>query len=122
MWFARYFVFTLQESPKYLLAKGRDAEAMKVLEYVAKRNGKHITLTVDQLDAISEDVAAGEHREKSDSKFKEFGAALKVLDLSHVKPLFATKKLGINTVMISMLFFLFISDMVTHFFPIFKFT
>jgi hypothetical protein len=30
VWFSRFAIFQLQESPKYLLAKGRDAEAIAV--------------------------------------------------------------------------------------------
>ena len=30
MWICRYVLFTMQESPKYLVAKGRDADAIKV--------------------------------------------------------------------------------------------
>lgn len=56
MWFLRFVVFDLQESPKYLIAKGRDADAIKVLEHIAKRNGTTMTLTLGQLQAISNDM------------------------------------------------------------------
>ncbi|KAE9383617.1 MFS general substrate transporter [Gymnopus androsaceus JB14] len=36
MWVLRYFVFDLQESPKYLVGRGRDEEAIKVLEHIAR--------------------------------------------------------------------------------------
>lgn len=73
MWILRYVVFDLQESSKYLVAKGRDEEAIKVcrdmafqvfmnpfffsqaLEHIARVNGKTITLTVEKLRAISGD-------------------------------------------------------------------
>ena len=53
MFFCRYIIFDLQESSKYLVAQGRDEEAIAVLEYVARRNGRRITLTVEQLQACS---------------------------------------------------------------------
>ena len=53
MFFCRYVIFELQESSKYLVAVGRDEDAIDVLEYIAKRNGRTITLTVDKLKAIS---------------------------------------------------------------------
>lgn len=53
----RIFVFTMPESPRYLLAKGRDAEAVEAVNYVARRNGKPEPLTLAMLMAI--DVSLG---------------------------------------------------------------
>lgn len=74
MFILRFVVFDLQESSKYLIARGRDEEAvqvwsslhpsksvarlsltlgtLQVLEHIARRNGRTISLTVDQLSAI----------------------------------------------------------------------
>lgn len=38
IFFARYFLFTFHESPKYLITKGRDQEAIDVLHRIAKFN------------------------------------------------------------------------------------
>ncbi|KAL9940389.1 hypothetical protein V8E36_001094 [Tilletia maclaganii] len=43
----RFAIFDLPESPKFLVAKGRDAEAVAVMREIARRNG--ITLTPQQL-------------------------------------------------------------------------
>jgi hypothetical protein len=67
-------VFDLQESCKYLVAKGRDKEAIEVsgsistwtfptllnmnsqvLEHIARKNGKTITLTLESLRAVAKD-------------------------------------------------------------------
>ncbi|KAG6897020.1 hypothetical protein C0992_004665 [Termitomyces sp. T32_za158] len=48
----RFVVFDLQESPKYLVAKGRDREAIAVLQHIAKRNGKTISLTLEHFSAV----------------------------------------------------------------------
>ncbi|KAF5389170.1 hypothetical protein D9757_003521 [Collybiopsis confluens] len=53
MWVCRYIVFDLQESPKYLIGKGRDEEAIEVLQRIARKNGKQLTLTVEKLRAVS---------------------------------------------------------------------
>ena len=38
--FARFFLFTFYESPKFLVSKGRDAEACEVIRCVAAVNGR----------------------------------------------------------------------------------
>lgn len=50
----RIFLFRIPESPRYLLSKGRDAEAVESVNYVARYNGKPETLTLDMLKAIDE--------------------------------------------------------------------
>lgn len=52
--FIRIFFFKIPESPRYLLSKGRDAEAVESVNYVARYNGKPETLTLDMLRAIDE--------------------------------------------------------------------
>ncbi|KAJ3769764.1 MFS general substrate transporter [Lentinula raphanica] len=94
MWFLRYFIFNLQESPKYLLAKGRDEDAVKVLAHIARVNGKTLSLTTAQLQAVSgEKMAAG----TSMSNWQIIKRSLSSFSLSHVKPLFSTRRLAINT-------------------------
>lgn len=75
MFIFRFIIFDLQESSKYLIAKRRDAEAIKVLfslslillsakfsppfstpqvlQHIAQRNGKTISLTLDHLSQIN---------------------------------------------------------------------
>lgn len=50
----RICVFKMPESPRYLLSKGRDAEAVEAVNYVARYNGKPETLTLDMLRAVDE--------------------------------------------------------------------
>ncbi|KIW64156.1 hypothetical protein PV04_09110 [Phialophora macrospora] len=52
------FIFRLHETPKYLLGRGRDAEAVEVLRKVAAYNGTTTWLTVDHFRAIDERFAA----------------------------------------------------------------
>ncbi|KAJ3838481.1 MFS general substrate transporter [Lentinula raphanica] len=94
MWICRYVIFDLQESPKYLLGKGQDLEAIKVLQHIASVNGRTISLTVEDLqkasgnqDAVSSPMTTAQLIKQSFSSFS----------LSHVEPLFSTKRLAINT-------------------------
>ncbi|KAJ4390985.1 hypothetical protein N0V93_004584 [Gnomoniopsis smithogilvyi] len=52
----RVFIFKMPESPRYLLSRGRDSEAVEVVNYVARYNGKPETLTLDMLIAIDESI------------------------------------------------------------------
>ena len=109
----RFFVFDLPESPKYLIAKGRDAAAVKVLKDVAARNG--VDLTDDILSVHILKTAAGEKVEDGDLVELEDEGLLKTMmrgvsldmlkpDMSHVRPLFAGSwKLAYNTSVIILL-------------------
>ncbi|KAF8529729.1 MFS general substrate transporter [Hysterangium stoloniferum] len=92
MFIIRFFVFDLQESSKYLLAKGRDEEALAVLQHIARRNGRTITLTLDQLLAVSGGQPSTQLTPSESLKRACTGSPF-----SHVKPLFATSRLAINT-------------------------
>jgi hypothetical protein len=55
VFFLRYFVFKFHESPKYLLARGREAEAIEVLHKIAKYNKQPPpTLTLEMFAAIDD--------------------------------------------------------------------
>ncbi|CAE6379903.1 unnamed protein product [Rhizoctonia solani] len=97
MFLARYAIFNLQESPKYLLAKGRDQDAIEVLQYVAKRNNRTITLTLEQFQAVNNRYGSSEELITGHTGAGAFVHALKGFDLSHVKPLFSTPTLALNT-------------------------
>lgn len=48
----RALLFPIPESPRYLLSKGRDAEAVEAVNYVARYNGRPETLTLAMVQAI----------------------------------------------------------------------
>ncbi|KAL1601526.1 hypothetical protein SLS60_006441 [Paraconiothyrium brasiliense] len=55
IFFLRFFVFTFHESPKFLLSRGKEAEAIEVLHKIAKFNrAPPPTLTLDMFAAIDE--------------------------------------------------------------------
>jgi MFS family permease len=96
LFICRFFLFHLYESPKYLLAQGRQSEAVAVVQKIAHRNGVKTWLTSDTLDDISEDATP----ERSPSKTHAVRQSLKTFSTSRVRPLFSQTKLGITTVLI----------------------
>ncbi|CBQ67478.1 conserved hypothetical protein [Sporisorium reilianum SRZ2] len=56
MWVARFWVYPIPESPKFLIGKGRDEEALEVIHFIAAQNGKSTSLTLAQLKAAGEGV------------------------------------------------------------------
>jgi len=53
-WGLRFFVFKLYESPKFLMGRGMDVEAVDVVHKVAEYNGRTSTLTLEQLTRIGQ--------------------------------------------------------------------
>ncbi|KAL9616635.1 MAG: hypothetical protein Q9160_008518 [Pyrenula sp. 1 TL-2023] len=88
------FIFRLYESPKYLMGRGRDNEAVEVVHRVAERNGKSSALALSNLEGQNEGDAQGT------STSAVLQRRLQKLNASHVRALFATKKLAFSTSMI----------------------
>lgn len=102
LWFVRFFIFRLYESPKYLMGRGLDAEAIEVLEKIAAYNGGTNHLTLEQLRKTGtiagfEAEAEGGRTAVSESVATAIRRNLDHLKGEHVKPLFATKKLALST-------------------------
>lgn len=55
----RIFVFRIPESPRYLISKGRDAEAVESVNYIARYNGRPETLRLEMLQAIDVQIRGG---------------------------------------------------------------
>ncbi len=97
LWFIRFFVFNLYESPKYLMGRGRDAEAVEVIHKVAAYNGKTSSFSMENLSKYDRastsdgqggvDTSAKAAILRNTEKFKS----------SHIKALFKTKKLAWST-------------------------
>ncbi|EPE04142.1 hexose transporter [Ophiostoma piceae UAMH 11346] len=107
----RVFVFKIPESPRYLISKGRDAEAVESVNYIARYNGKPETLTLDMLQAIDYRVRVGAEAGSSE-KVAEMAVApapvrmtysqilkesFKDYDSSSYKRLFSGRKMAQHT-------------------------
>ncbi len=96
LWALRFFIFKLEESPRFLAVRANDAEAVAVVQRIAAFNGCSCSLTVEQL------VRAGDlARERAGATEKH--ATVQVLSRSssytidHIKALFETRKLAWST-------------------------
>lgn len=92
MFLCRFVFFHIFESPKYLMGKGRDEDAVRVVQEVARRNGKDSTLTIDDLKACEPEGYS--HQSQTGDAIKR---RMELVSLEHVRPLFATKKLAWST-------------------------
>jgi hypothetical protein len=101
MFFGRFVFFTIYESPKFLMGKGQDAEAVKVVHEVARRNGKTSSLTIDELQACDILAPPGTTPQRSHAA-AAVKRNLQKIDLTHVKALFATPKLAYSTTLITL--------------------
>jgi len=96
-WFLR-FIFHLHESPKYLMGRGRDAEAVKIMQAIAEYNRRTCSLTLEKLEFVGKLAERGGVNGAMDTSAK--GAILRKLSMmsgEHVRSLFATKKLALST-------------------------
>lgn len=86
---ARITVVRLQETPKYRLGTGEDAELVQTLHSIAKRYNRNCSLTLEMLEACGTVRTA--HSESRYSLSESF---------VHLSGLFATKKIGLSTILI----------------------
>lgn len=98
MFVIRFIFFTIYESPKYLMGKGKDEEAVQVVHEVARRNGKTSNITVDDLKACEPEGYVG----RTDAA-EALRRNLKRVNLSHVRSLFNTPRLAFSTSMIMLI-------------------
>ncbi|KPI40437.1 putative MFS-type transporter [Cyphellophora attinorum] len=97
LWAIR-FSFTIFESPKYLMGKGRDEDAVRVVHEVAKRNKRESSLTVQDLKACEGVGTSTGGVDTSNAAIIKRN--LQKVNLTHVRSLFQTKKLAFSTSMI----------------------
>ncbi|KDR77989.1 hypothetical protein GALMADRAFT_278352 [Galerina marginata CBS 339.88] len=92
LWGARFFLFNLVESPRYLIGKGQDEAAVAVIHKIAAYNGKTSSLTVDQLTSVGSlyDPKVGGAGKWSLSRTSHFTG-------EHIKSLFRTRKIAYST-------------------------
>lgn len=94
IFFLRFVVFNFKESPKFLVYRGRDQEAIDVLHYIAKYNKRTCGITMADFDALTdEDSSLGSDQLMlgTGSKQVETSFGRKVLmEFQRYKMLFST--------------------------------
>ncbi|KAH8664604.1 major facilitator superfamily domain-containing protein [Xylariales sp. PMI_506] len=103
----RIFLFKIPESPRYLLSKGRDAEAVDAVNFIARYNGKPETLTLDMLEAINVRCGAASTSPLAMEQTKSTTTRLTTIEIlresmkdyksSNVRALFSSPKLAQHT-------------------------
>jgi hypothetical protein len=94
-WGLRFFVFHLYESPKFLVGRGRDEEAVEVIHKVAAYNGVKSSLRLEHLQAVDREHGAQNAVDTSVAAAAK--RTLEMFDTSRVKALFVTRKMAYST-------------------------
>ncbi|KAL8696948.1 MAG: hypothetical protein Q9201_007395 [Fulgogasparrea decipioides] len=93
--FLRFVVFTLYESPKFLMGKGKDAEAVAIVHKVAAKNKTTSSLVIE--DLLFHDQASHQQGTNAAAALKR---KLEKVNLTHVRALFRTRRLAYSTSLI----------------------
>lgn len=92
MFACRFFLFHLYESPKFLLARGRQAEAVAAVHGIAYKNKRKTWLTKEILNEIGGSSAeTAETRPSTGEVIKRFFGKFSA---ERIAPLFATRRQG----------------------------
>ncbi|KAI4162875.1 MAG: hypothetical protein LQ342_003592 [Letrouitia transgressa] len=107
VFFMRFVVFRFQESPKYLLYRGEDKKAVRVLHNIAKTNGRRSAVTMEIFAALTDEdesvaarngakamIGAGDTQRQKPLKAKL------MVELSRYKILFASVAIARLTILI----------------------
>lgn len=89
---ARVLIVRLEETPKFLLSAGRDADLVANLQALATRYNRTCSLTLQQLEACGDSDTDSSTKKSR----KDIGRQL----LYHLRGLFITRKIAISTSLI----------------------
>lgn len=94
-WILRFLVFQMFESPKFLLSKGRQAEAVAVVQGLAYKNKKKTWLTEEVLNEVG-----GYPETENDTKLSNAEIIKRTaskFSAQRIGPLFGNWKIGLTT-------------------------
>lgn len=97
----RFVVFTIRESPKFLLSHGKNEEAIEVLEAVAKINRKPCGLSISDFEAAdAEDDSDSDTSGKMSFVDTAYWSKQIKAELGRYKQLFSTKQMTRVTILV----------------------
>ncbi|KAK6359392.1 hypothetical protein TWF696_000552 [Orbilia brochopaga] len=103
----RFFVFNMYESPKYLMGKARDKDAVDVVHKVAKYNKFESNLSLEHLEAIDQQYGSINDTTAEAPEYTTASAAIKrnleKFKGEHIRALFRTRQLAYSTSLIILL-------------------
>lgn len=99
MFCCRFFLFHLYESPKFLLSRGRQSEAVTAVHGIAYKNRTQTWLTEAILNEIGGYPEAAETKQTL-TPMEMITRNLSKFSLQRIKPLFHTRKLAITTLLL----------------------
>ena len=105
--FVRFWVFDFDESPKYRMGRGKDAEAVEIVLKVAAYNKKESLLHQQDLQEdlerdlqnVENNVVWGDlpKRQRNTTAMAAARRKLRILSFDHVRALFATREMAWST-------------------------
>ena len=98
MFLCRFFLFTLYESPKFLVSRGRQDEAVAAVQGIAYKNKTTTWLTEEVLNEI------GGYPEENESEAlttrQIISRSMERFSMQQIAPLFGSKRLGLSTILL----------------------
>ena len=94
MWSLRFFLFDLVESPRYLVGKGEDEEAVAIIHKIAAYNSTTSSLTLEHLTQIGSTTVDDDVDAR---RGKGILSRTSNFTIEHIKALFATKEMAYST-------------------------
>ncbi|KAJ7355508.1 MFS general substrate transporter [Mycena albidolilacea] len=91
----RFFVFNLLESPRFLVGIGNDQGAVDVIHQMAAYNSTTTSLSLEDLTGVEE-----RYTDEKGTEVRSLLSKTSVFTLTHIKALFATRKMAISTSML----------------------
>jgi len=91
----RVTIIRLQETPKYLIAEGKDSDAVRVLQEIATHYNRPCSISLDRLEAC------GLSRSGNHTSMATTRKLLKLEEVVyHLRGLFTTRKMAISTTLV----------------------
>lgn len=95
--FLSRFIFPMNESPTFYLARGNNLMVIKTLDRIASINNKFNPLTLEELEAVDAEYVSEEELLGTSALLKQ---RLKRYNFSHIRQCFASKRLTISCILV----------------------